>query len=86
MKKSVTPLKAIRAKCLDCVCGEPRYVKECETRTCPLWPYRMGRGYQDPSKPGVSGQTEPDAMEASRQLAQMVETACFSEGDENGQQ
>jgi hypothetical protein len=83
MKKTVTPLKAIRAKCLDCCCGDARYVKECHIRTCPLWPYRMGRGYQDPSKPAVSGQTEPDTVEASRQLAEMVENGCFTEGGGN---
>lgn len=38
-----SPLKAIRAKCLDCVCYQPSLVKECEIETCALFPYRMGR-------------------------------------------
>ena len=40
-------LKTIRAKCLDCVCGQPNEVKLCPTKKCPLWPYRMAK---DPYK------------------------------------
>lgn len=36
------PMKAIRAKCLDCSCGNPREVERCHIQTCALWPYRMG--------------------------------------------
>jgi len=41
--KMLTPIKAIRAKCLDCMCQQPKEVKLCRTVTCALWPYRMGR-------------------------------------------
>ena len=41
MEKS--PLKAIRAKCLDCTCGQAGEVKNCQIKTCHLWPYRMGK-------------------------------------------
>lgn len=37
-----TPIKAIRAKCLDCCCNQVKEVKLCASLTCPLWPYRMG--------------------------------------------
>ena len=37
-----TPLKAIRAKCLDCSNGQIVEVRECVIPNCPLWPYRMG--------------------------------------------
>ena len=40
---SVTPMKAIRAKCLDCSGGQPKEVRLCPVSRCPLWPYRMGR-------------------------------------------
>jgi len=43
MSKFRTPLKAIREKCLDCSCHQPREVKECPVTSCALWPYRMGR-------------------------------------------
>lgn len=38
-----TPIKAIRAKCLDCCCGQISEVRLCEIETCALWPYRMGK-------------------------------------------
>lgn len=34
--------KAIRAKCLDCACGQPSEVRKCVIYHCPLWPLRMG--------------------------------------------
>ncbi len=41
--KVLTPLKAIRAKCLDCSNGQTKEVKMCPIKDCPLYPYRMGR-------------------------------------------
>lgn len=40
--KILKPLRAIRAKCLDCVCWQANEVRACENKRCPLWPYRMG--------------------------------------------
>lgn len=37
-----SPIKAIRAKCLDCAYTESE-VRKCVQHSCPLWPYRMGR-------------------------------------------
>jgi hypothetical protein len=34
-------LQAIRAKCIDCCCGQLAEVRLCTAKTCPLWPYRM---------------------------------------------
>jgi hypothetical protein len=39
----LTPIKAIRAKCIDCSCGSLREVRECHMKDCTLWPYRMGK-------------------------------------------
>ena len=41
--KTHTPMKAIRAKCLDCSCQQPKEVRLCTVKKCPLWPYRMGK-------------------------------------------
>ena len=38
-----SPLKAIRANCIDCMGGQRGLVRDCELRGCPLWPYRMGK-------------------------------------------
>jgi len=37
-----TPIKAIRAKCLDCCCDQAKEVRLCPSKNCPLYPYRMG--------------------------------------------
>ena len=39
----LTPIKAIRSKCLSCCCGQVKEVRECAVKTCALWPYRLGK-------------------------------------------
>ena len=47
--KHRSPLKAIRAKCLDCCCGDSKEVRLCPTEHCALHPYRMGKNpYRKP--------------------------------------
>ncbi len=41
--KPISPVEAIRRKCLDCTCQQPVEVKLCEAVTCSLWPFRSGR-------------------------------------------
>ncbi len=41
--KRLTPLKAIRAKCLDCSCGSSKEVRNCPIEKCPLYPHRFGK-------------------------------------------
>jgi len=41
-EKRLTPIKAIRAKCLDCSGGNNAEVRNCVIPSCPLYPYRMG--------------------------------------------
>ena len=36
------PLKALRARCLDCCCGVASEVRKCVSVECPSWPFRMG--------------------------------------------
>lgn len=38
----MTPVKAIRSKCLDCCCGSAKEVRLCPVYDCPLYPFRMG--------------------------------------------
>ena len=40
--KEVTPMKAIRQKCLDCSCGSSEEVKNCFAKKCPLYHFRFG--------------------------------------------
>ncbi len=42
----VRPMKAMRAKCIDCSGGNPGEVRMCPIDDCPLWLYRFGKGPQ----------------------------------------
>ena len=39
----LTPVKAIRKKCLDCCCDSANEVRACPVTTCPLYMYRLGK-------------------------------------------
>lgn len=41
--KTMTPMKAIRAKCLDCCGGQYSEVKLCPATNCPLYDFRLGK-------------------------------------------
>jgi hypothetical protein len=43
----MTPIRAIRAKCIDCCAGQPKEVRLCSIEKCPLYPYRMGHRPKD---------------------------------------
>lgn len=43
MNKKLTPIKAIRKKCLECSGYQPSEVRLCTSEDCPLFPYRMGK-------------------------------------------
>ena len=62
-----TPMRAIRAQCLECAGGSPNEVKLCRIERCPLWRYRFGkrpttaRPDQNVAlRPGVSGEDRED--------------------------
>lgn len=52
--KHLTPVKAIRAKCLDCSGFQPSEVRRCEITECPLFPYRLGK---NPNRKGIGLKT-----------------------------
>lgn len=56
----MTPMKAIRAKCLDCCCGQVQEVRLCPCADCPLYPYRMGRR---PKNAAVAAENQGDERE-----------------------
>lgn len=59
----LTPLKAIRAKCLDCCCGQSNEVKLCPCADCPLYIYRLGKG---PKRERTEKQKAADKVNAQR--------------------
>lgn len=55
MEKKLTPVKAIRAKCLDCCAGQMAEVRECKIEDCPLYGFRMGK---NPNRKGKGGRED----------------------------
>ena len=52
----MTPLKSIRKKCLDCMCGSANEVKLCPSDDCPIFQYRFGK---NPARKGIGGVGRP---------------------------
>ena len=48
----MTPLKAIRLKCLECSAGNAQEVRLCVIPDCNLYQYRMGH---NPKRAGIGG-------------------------------
>ena len=44
---SLSPLRAIREKCVDCSGGSREEVRVCPVRSCALWRFRHGRRPKD---------------------------------------
>ena len=61
-EKRLTPIKAIRAKCLDCCCWNSNEVRLCPVRDCALYPYRMGHN------PYINRKGDPHFGERMRAL------------------
>jgi len=62
--KVLRPLKAIRAKCLDCSNGSFQEVKNCPIVACPIYPYRLGkRPIKSDVEPIDSSEEELDNQE-----------------------
>lgn len=60
MSKSLTPVRAIRAKCLDCSAGQPSEVKMCTHTDCSLYLYRYGK---NPNRKGLGGRQNSLVLE-----------------------
>jgi hypothetical protein len=41
--RPISPLQAIRSRCLDCSSGSIHEVRLCASTSCPSWPFRLGR-------------------------------------------
>ena len=59
-QKILTPLRAIRAKCIDCSAGSMKEVRECVMLDCPLYPYRLGKSPN--RKPRILTDEEREAL------------------------
>ena len=66
-----TPLKAIRAKCFDCCCGQFQEIKLCTVKDCPLYEYRMGK------RPKSSGLANNFMKDSDRNIISPETPDCF---------
>ena len=64
MEKS--PLKAIRAKCLECCCGSAYEVKHCPIKSCPLYDLRFGKSGRTRSMTEEQKQAAAERLKSAR--------------------
>lgn len=80
MNERLTPLKAIRANCLECCCGWSAYeVKLCPIKTCPLYPYRLGKNPYLPKRE----LTEEQRKAAAERFARNMEKSRLKNREKN---
>lgn len=58
----LTPLRAIREKCVDCMCGSFYEVKLCPSTDCPLYEFRFGK---NPNRAGIGNKNPFDVKNAN---------------------
>ncbi len=69
-KTHISPVKAIRAKCLDCCGGSAHEVKLCPRPDCSLYPFRLGK---KPNLQGKRTSAQLEALQNGRILFQSVD-------------
>ncbi len=62
----LTPVKAHRARCLDCQGHRPSLVRNCQELECPSFPYRMGK---NPRRKGIGNSKGVSSANATTQVA-----------------
>lgn len=74
-QKILTPIRAIRTKCIDCSAGSMKEVRECVMLDCPLYPYRLGKSPN--RKPRILTDEEREALR--QRMAKMREKQLSGE-------
>ena len=69
---TLTPIKAIRAKCLDCCAGQFSEVKLCPVTSCPLYPYRLGK---NPNRTSTMTDEQKEAARDRLNRARLAKTS-----------
>ena len=71
----MTPIQAIRAFCLDCMCGQQAEVRRCPCQNCPLYPFRLGHN------PNAKKREVTDAQRAALEKARLARKKLKSYND-----
>ena len=81
--KGFSPLKRIRAFCLECMGGSHRLVRDCADVSCHFHPYRFGRNEGDaPVGPDEQGAPDAQAVTDSAvrriRIVQIIRRHCLA--------
>lgn len=68
----MTGIQAIRAKCLDCMCGQQAEVRRCPCQDCPLYPFRLGHN------PNAKKREMTEAQRATLEKARLARKSLKS--------
>ena len=63
----MTPIQAIRKKCLACSNYQPKEVRFCPIRDCSIFEYRFGK---NPSRKGIGGRLVTVCIENAKSVEQ----------------
>jgi hypothetical protein len=80
--KPMSPLKALRARCLDCCAGSANEVRLCTAVSCPAWPFRLG---SSPWRPPASEARREAQQQAGARLALRQSAATVHKGETHEQ-
>jgi len=76
--EAISPLKAIREKCLDCMGGQASEIKLCPCGECPLYLFRFGK---NPNMQHQCTAAQVEALRKGRRAFQCVDNLA---GKPNG--
>ena len=68
--KVLSPLKAIRAKCLDCCCNQVYEINRCHIDDCALYPFREGK---NPNRAGIMSDEHKAALKQGRESKKIAD-------------
>jgi hypothetical protein len=71
-------LAIIRAKCLDCCCGQLSEVRKCTAVGCALWPYRFG---SNPFRAGITNAGSFGAKNPGKRRGNLPANGGLEAGD-----
>ena len=81
--KPMSPLKALRARCIDCCAGSANEVRLCTAVSCPAWPFRLG---SSPWRPPASEARREAQRQAGARLALRQSAPTVHKGETRKEQ
>lgn len=75
----LTPVKTIRAKCLDCTGGQPIEVRLCPCEYCVLWNYHMGARPEHQRAVNANEEAQRENLRAKQEISapELTQDCCL---------